>query len=244
MKPKIGVTADFDRTSIPLRPGEPGSYFVREAYIRSLAEAGAIPVILPYLQDRNSIRTVVSSLQGILLTGGDFDIDPQFYGEKPHPKLGKLLRERTHFEMEMARAAMHRDLPILGICGGEQVINVLLGGSLYQDIVSQLPQTHPHQTSKEGKRTFHPVLIQPRTKLSRILGAQPLTVNSTHHQAIKILGKRLKANALAKDGVIEGFESPRHRFLIGIQWHPELLIERDPRHLKLFKAFVQATRSS
>jgi putative glutamine amidotransferase len=238
MKPKIGVTADFDQTSIPLRPGEPGSYFVREAYIRALAKAGAIPVILPYLQDRNSIRVIVSSLQGVLLTGGDFDVDPKFYGEKPHPQLGKLMRERTHFEMEVARIAMRLDLPILGICGGAQVINVLLGGSLYQDIASQLPQTHSHQTSKDGKRTFHSVLIQPRTKLSRILGVQPLKVNSTHHQAVRTLGRGLKANALAKDGMIEGLESPRHRFLIGVQWHPELLAGHDTRHRKLFRTFI------
>ncbi len=242
MKPKIGVTADFDTTLIPLRPREAGSYFVRKAYIDALEKAGGIPIILPYLENENSIQNLIANLDGILLTGGDFDIDPKLYGEKPHSRLGKLSRERTRFEMQVAQKAIRKQIPLLGICGGEQAINTLLGGTLYQDIRSQCPQSHSHETSQEGKRTYHTIGLSLGTELAQILGTSSLRVNSTHHQAIKKLGRGLRMNAVAKDGIIEGIESRWHPFLMGVQWHPELLIDQDRRHLKLFKAFVQAAK--
>jgi putative glutamine amidotransferase len=184
------------------------------------------------------LRQMTAGLDGLLISGGDFDIHPSFYGEKPIAGLGKIKHERTQFELELARCALTRDLPMLGICGGAQAINVALGGSLYQDIATQNPNAGEHQKSKKKETGGHRIRIEIGTCLRQIIKRRTLEVNTTHHQAVKALGKGLIINATAEDGVIEGIESARHSFVLGLQWHPEVLAFRYGHQQRIFTFFV------
>lgn len=243
MKPQIGISIDYDCDAIPRRRAGEGSYFIRERYVSSIIQAGGIPLLLPYLPSKSSTRSLLSGLKGILISGGDFDLHPSHFGEKPHPKLRRVVRERTDHEIQLIEEACRIDMPILGICGGAQVINVALGGALYQDIRSQCPRARLHETGKRGRPIFHTVRIEPKTKLSKIVGLKSLRVNSTHHQAVKELGKGLQVSARSSDGLIEGIESTQHRFLIGVQWHPELLAHRSAPNRKIFRSFIRAAQN-
>jgi putative glutamine amidotransferase len=235
MKPLIGVTSDFDVGKETSRP----NYFLYEPYISAIEQAGGLPLILPYIKGSEEAGLLLDRLHGLLLTGGDFDIDPSHYGEEWTVEKRAVNERRTRFEMEIARQALARDLPVLGICGGEQTINVALKGSLYQDILSQRQGANSHELGRGKSETLHKVEIVPETLLHRIVGEKTLKVNSTHHQSVKDLGDGLQINATAGDGVIEGIESVRHGFVLGVQWHPEALFENNPGCRKVFEAFVR-----
>ncbi len=240
-RPLIGVTPDSEEKPVA-GAGRDQVIFLREAYTRALLDAGAIPLVLPIVTSRATVQATLERLDGILITGGNFDIHPKYYGETSTATLGKVKEERTVFELEVISSALKRRLPLLGLCGGEQAINVALGGSLYQDISTEIPNAGEHQKGALRERSGHRIAIHEGTKLRKIVETSSLEVNTTHHQAVKRLGRNLITNATAEDGVIEGIESQDHPFVLGVQWHPERLTERDDAQKKIFAAFVQACR--
>jgi putative glutamine amidotransferase len=242
--PLIGITPDIDTTAAPRsgRKGEP-LIVLQGRYACAIQDAGGLPLILPVATSPAMIRKLLEPLDGILVSGGNFDIHPRFYGEEPLEILGKVKEERTQFELGVISLALKRDLPLLGVCGGAQAINVALGGSLYQDIDTQLADATEHQRGKLKERGGHKITIHDGTKLKRIVGRETLEVNTTHHQAVKKLGRGLIVDATAEDGIIEGIESEEHAFVLGVQWHPEFLVQKDRSQRKIFAAFVLACKS-
>ncbi len=240
MQPLIGITSDYQKNKDIFK--DP-AYFIGENYILAVKEAGGIPIIMPYSSDNIVIEELLERIDGLLITGGNFDINPAFYGEMPIEKTGKFNEKRTVFEMEITKTALKADKPILGICGGEQLLNVATGGSLFQDIETQVNGAKSHQQKIPKSDPYHPVNIEPGTKLHSILRCKTISTNSTHHQSIKKLGKNLAINAIAEDGIIEGIESINHRFILGVQWHPEYLYKKGKPFERLFKAFVQSCKT-
>ncbi len=236
----VGITADFAEGNHQAH-SEP-TLFLAQRYYRALEQAGAIPIVLPPLASATAIRQSINLLDGLIISGGGFDIHPSYYGEQPIRQLAVVKSQRTEFELDIAAAALKKDLPILGICGGEQALNVVLGGSLYQDIAAQVPNAGEHQQSEKKTQGGHRVQIPDGTRLRTIVGRSSLEVNTTHHQAVKQLGKGLIVDAVADDGVIEGIESVRHTFVIGVQWHPEVLAPRRQGQRRIFDAFIAACR--
>ena len=238
MKPIIGVTSDFH----PQDKGE-ATYFLRARYVDAIRNLGGIPVILPPTEDTAFQSELLNRLNGLLITGSGPDLDPRLYGQRKKAKFKIMSPRRARFELSLVRRAVEEDRPVLGICGGLQVLNVALGGSLIQDIATQVPRALPHQQETSPTRLWHPVEIMPATKLYDILSRRTIRVNSSHHQAAQHVAKALVINAVASDGVIEGLESPRSRFVIGVQWHPEFLYPDHPESRKLFRAFLNAART-
>jgi putative glutamine amidotransferase len=239
--PVIGVTADSAAANEIAAKGEP-SFFLPHRYLRAVTEAGAVAVILPPIARSVAIRSALSVLDGLIITGGNFDIHPSYYGEKPINELGVVKASRTEFELEIAQTALRKDLPLLGLCGGEQALNVALGGSLFQDIAAQIPAAIEHEQSEKKSYGGHYVEIVPRTHLHEIVRHPRIEVNTSHHQAVKRLGKGLIIDAVADDGVIEGIESTSHSFALGVQWHPEVLAPKRQAHRRIFSAFIAACR--
>jgi putative glutamine amidotransferase len=239
-RPLVGVTPDIaERSGARAEP----LIVLQERYARAIEQAGAIPLILPITPSPASMRRVVETLDGIVVSGGNFDIHPKFYGEKPLKALGHVKEERTEFELGLISLALKRDMAVLGVCGGAQAINVALGGSLYQDITTQFDGAVEHQRGELKDRGGHRIEIHRGTKLRQIVGSASLEVNTTHHQAVKAVGKNLIVNATAEDHIIEGIESTAHTFVLGVQWHPEFLVHRDRAQRKIFSAFVSACKS-
>jgi putative glutamine amidotransferase len=226
--PVIGITADSagDNTQAAREP----ALFLAQRYYRAIEQAGALPFILPPLGSASAIRQSLRRLNGLLISGGGFDIHPSYYGEKPLTQLGVVKAQRTEFELAITSAALKQDLPLLGICGGEQALNVVLGGSLYQDIGAQVPGAANHEQSEKKTYSGHAVEIANGTRLRALVQRRRIEVNTTHHQAVRELGK----------GLVEGIESTRHRFAIGVQWHPEVLAPRRADQRRIFAAFVTA----
>ena len=240
----IGITADFDNSGKTPGRSKPGpTIFLPERYSRALERAGGIPVILSPAGSRSVANRLLDRLDGLVISGGNFDIHPSLYGEEPIKELGEIKGERTEFELNLTRLALKRDLPLLGICGGAQALNVALGGTLYQDIATQLPEAIEHRQSAKKHFGGHRIQIQIGTRLAKIVKRQILEVNTTHHQAVKELGAGLVVNAIATDGLIEGIESSRHSFVMGVQWHPEALADKFLQQRKLLSVFVDACRA-
>jgi putative glutamine amidotransferase len=239
--PVIGITADL-RDLDSANPKDEPALFLPRRYCRAVEEAGGVPLILPYSHSPSSIRRLVETVDGFVISGGNFDIHPSYYGEQPLNGLGEIKRERTDFELKLLGLALKADMPILGICGGAQAINVALGGSLYQDIAIQVPNAGEHQQSGRKETGGHPVKIHRGTELERILQRRTIEANTTHHQAVKALGQGLVVNATADDGLIEGIESQAHTFALGVQWHPEVLAPHDSAHGRIFAAFISICR--
>lgn len=234
--PLIGITSDTSNAD----GGENREplYFLAQRYVRAVTNAGAIPLILPPAPSSTAIPRLLARIDGLILSGGNFDIHPSFYGEKAIKGLGAVKPQRSAFELELAAAALKQDMAVLGICGGAQAINVVLGGSLYQDIGIQVPNAQEHQQSRKAIKRGHRITIQPRTLLQKIVRLIHIQVNTTHHQAVKALGRGLIVNAAAGDGIVEGIESSVHSFVIGVQWHPEVLAPTQPHQQRIFTALV------
>jgi putative glutamine amidotransferase len=230
MKPLVGITSDYQP--------DKANYFLTEAYVQAIASCGGIPVILPPIED-GSPQTVLAPLDALVISGGDFDLDPELYGESRHPRLGSLNPRRTNYELQLLQAALARDLPLLGICGGLQLLNVAFGGSLYQHLPAQLGSQIEHE---QDDVLAHAVSIEPQSILYSILQTPRVMVNSTHHQAINRLGRGLKPVAWAPDGVIEAVEEPNHHFVLGVQWHPESLIGQRPVWKGLFERLMRRVK--
>lgn len=240
--PKILLVPDVDLSRN--RGIDFARYFLYAELCQRLYEAGAQPWILPYPPEGTDLQPIVDEVAGLMLIGGDFDIDPRRYGEAPHPKIGVLKPDRNNLEFALFDLARQRDLPVLGICAGLQLINVALGGTLYQDLPSQRPGPIAHVQGHNRKVPAHSVEIVAGTQLAEICGNEILDVNTTHHQAIKDLAPNLRASASSPDGLIEAVELPEAGFCLGVQWHPETL-EQSPvaaRQLAIFSRFVDAAR--
>jgi len=247
MKPIIGVSPDtHSGRRIKTRTPQERIVYIWDFYLRAIEDHGAVPVLLPVTARRASIRTLMDGLNGILLAGGNFDIPPEYFGEKPKPWLGPVKKTRSDSELAMFREALRRDMPVLGICGGMQLINVALGGTLFQDILEERPESGRHSQKVRKDRTSHQVRVSPGTRLYAIMKGRKGTgvfrsrVNSTHHQAVKDSGRGLVVSAVSPDGIIEGIESTAHRFILGVQWHPELLYARQKEHGRIFSSFTRA----
>lgn len=232
-RPVVGVTLDAESGGAYSRYPW---YALRENYCEVLAEAGALPLPLPHAPDL--VPHYLAMLDGLVITGGAFDIDPALYGAgERHPTV-RLKERRTRFEWEMTQAALAADLPVLGICGGQQLLNVVLGGTLLQHIPDAVPDALAHEQPNPRHEPGHEVEIVPGTLLHRITGRERMAVNSAHHQAADRIGPRVVVSARAPDGVVEAIEHPGYRFCLGVQWHPEFLI--DPGDAAIFRAFVAA----
>lgn len=227
-KPRIGITCDVGE-----RPE--GLHRLRREYIEAIFDLGGLPLLLPPLPNvgKAEVKALCESLDGVLISGGGHDVDPAHYGESPLCEL-PLNPLRTHFELLLAREAVRRDMPVLGVCGGCQVLNVATGGSLYQDIRRQVPGALPHRADRSAR---HEVAVEPRSLLGEILGRRRLKVNTSHHQAIKEVGPGFQVSARAPDGVIEAIER-RKPFVLGVQWHPENLYRTDRAAVELLRAFL------
>lgn len=235
--PLIGITAD---DCVGSAQGASGSLLLANHYLSAIQRAGAVPIVLASQTAQAAIRRLIGILHGLVVSGGDFDIHPRYYGGKPTRQLGAIKARRTEFELNLVRAAIDHDLPVLGICGGAQAINVALGGSLYQDIATELGDAGAAEHTSRNSHGGHPVRIEPGTRLSRIFRRRRFSVNTSHHQSVRRLGHGLIVNAVADDGVIEGIESFRQEFIVGVQWHPEVLAQHQPLQRRLFSSFVEA----
>jgi len=231
------------RIGIPMRIELPTDrFYLSRFYSEAVEAAGGAPVHISLIPKAEYVDAVVDGLDGILLPGSDSDVDPLRYGHQPHPNLGAVHPIKDETDLLIIDAAERRRLPLFAICFGMQVLNVSRGGTLIQDIGSQLPEAIKHEQGVPRDRPSHRVNLAEKTKLSSIAGVENALVNSHHHQAIETLGADLIATAWSSDGLIEAMEDPRpDRFVLAVQWHPELGWERDAVSQRLFKAFVTET---
>jgi putative glutamine amidotransferase len=235
MRPVIGVTlGDGD---------EPGVHAVREDYVRSVEQSGAVPVVLPPVPP-GDVPALLDRLDGVLLSGGG-DVDPALYEQEPHPRLGRVNRRRDDFELALVREGLRRDVSILAICRGHQLLNVATGGTLVQDIPSLVEGQVEHDGKGPRWRRTHRVEVTGPSRLREILGQDTLSVNSIHHQAVDRVGDGLVVSARCpEDGIVEGLERPASRFVVAVQWHPESFWNRPDSFQQLFDAHAEACRSA
>ena len=229
MKPLVGV--------MPLWDDEKDSLWMLPGYLKGLKEAGATPVILPLTEDREEIGHLVDICDGILLTGGH-DVDPSIYGEDTLNCTVICCKARDNMERLVLEDAMKKDKPILGICRGIQMINALLGGTLYQDLPTQHPSDIDHHQTPPYDVPVHDVIIKKDSPLYECLGSDRISVNSYHHQAVKDVAPCLEVMAESEDGIVEALYKPSYSFLWAVQWHPEFSYKKDGNSRKIFKAFV------
>lgn len=242
MRPLVLATSSTDT----------GSYRTQQAmigapYLAALQQAGATAVIVTPVHDPASMAHLLDLADGLLLTGGE-DVSPHRYGEDPHPALGSVNTARDEMEISMVRGALGRDLPVLAICRGMQLLNVALGGTLFQDLPSQLPGDLLHEQEAPLTAHWHGARIAPDSRLREIFGEPDLRINSFHHQGVRKLAPVLTACGWAEDGLVEAVEAPGYSWVFGVQWHPErgeaeLLNDRRHPDRRLFWAFVGACRS-
>ena len=239
MRPLIGIPC---RPLIRAETGKP-IYANNRAYVHAVESAGGLPVLIPMIKDLNILTALLSRLDGLLLPGG-IDVHPSRYGEQVHPLTEEADLELDEFEIILASWAFQEDLPVLGICRGMQLINIVLGGTLYQDISDQYPNSIAH-THRNLSRTHlaHHIIVEPGSRMEKILGPGAVWVNSHHHQAIKDPGKGVRITGRAPDGVPELLEVPDCRFVMAVQSHPEEIYSIEPAFKRLFSAFVQASSS-
>lgn len=228
-KPLIGIACSYN--------SKESQYSMGVTYVESIKKAGGIPVILTFVKG-DDVRELLGHLDGLLLSGGP-DMDPSFWGEEPHLRLGAISPERDEFEVEICREAIAMELPILGICRGCQVVNVVAGGNLVQDIPAQVSGAIKHGQDAPRWHASHSVRIRPETKLAMIMDADKISVNSYHHQSVKDVAPNWMVSAMASDGVVEAIEDTTHPFRLGIQWHPECFYEYTAFDA-LFRAFINA----
>ncbi|MAI10778.1 MAG: gamma-glutamyl-gamma-aminobutyrate hydrolase [Rhodospirillaceae bacterium TMED167] len=235
-RPLIAITVDSE---------DPGGYSkfpwyaLRENYAGVVVKAGGMPLILP--NESALVDDYAALVDGLIITGGAFDVSPALYGEGTAHDTVILKENRTAFELGITRKALERDIPVLGICGGEQLLNVALGGTLIQHIPDDVNDALAHEQPNPRDEPGHPIVIEKNTLLHDIVGVTEMRVNSAHHQAVAAVSGSITVNATAPDGVIEGIEAPRQRFCLGVQWHPEF--EVDPNDMRIFSAFIDAARN-
>ncbi|MBI5528620.1 MAG: gamma-glutamyl-gamma-aminobutyrate hydrolase family protein [Deltaproteobacteria bacterium] len=239
-RPLVGITADSHTNWVGAGTDQAVTnifhYRLKGTYESALRAAGCLPVVVPYLDGEGEIDSLARVLDGLVISGSGPDVDPWLQGRAPKPGRGTALR-RHAFEMRLAARCIDSGRPVLGICGGEQVVNVLFGGTLIDDIGSSLPSALPHRGAY--LEIAHEVEVEKGSLLRRAAGAARFGVNSTHHQAVDSVGPGLTVSARAPDGIIEAVEAPGFGFVLGVQWHPEALFDRRP-HAAIFEAFATA----
>jgi putative glutamine amidotransferase len=232
-QPVIGVTLDSEK------PGGYSKfpwYALRENYCAAVTRAGGLPILLPH--EPEQAAAYLARIDGLVVTGGAFDVDPVLFGAELRHATVTTKDRRTAFELAITRGAVAADKPVLGICGGQQLLNVALGGTLVQHIPDEVPNALAHEQPNPRDEPGHTVAVVPGSLLHRITGAAELPVNSAHHQSVKAVAPGMIVDATASDGVIEGIEDPGRRFCLGVQWHPEFAISAGD--LKIFAAFIEA----
>ena len=240
MRPLIGIPCN---AIIRAETGRP-IYANNRAYVHAVESAGGVPILIPMINDLNILTALLTRLDGLLLPGG-IDLHPSRYGEEVHPLTEEADLEHDEFEITLASWAFQEDIPVLGVCRGMQLINIALGGSLYQDIDDQYPDSIGH-THRNLPRTHlaHRISVDPGSRMEKILGTQEVWVNSLHHQAIKAPGKGVRITGHASDGIPELLEVTGYRFVMATQCHPEEIYSKEePAFACLFSAFVQASSS-
>lgn len=234
-RPRIGLTMRIE--------SDTNRFYLGRHYSEAVEAAGGLPVHIPLIPNADFIAETLNSLDGILLPGSDSDVDPLRYGHDPHPKLGRVQPEKDETDLLVLEEIERRALPLFAICFGVQVLNVSRGGTLIQDIESQWPDAVKHEQGVPRDRPSHKVRILTESLLGQLSTTEEATVNSHHHQAIETLGRELFATAWSSDGLVEAVEDLRSdRFVLGVQWHPELGWERDRLSQSLFERFVAAAR--
>ena len=234
-RPVIGLSPQLE--------AQGAGVLLRHVYLESIEGAGGIPLILPLVYDAEEAARLVSLCDGVIFTGGP-DIAPEIYGEETLPECGMISPERDLTERLLFRAVFETEKPVLGICRGIQTINVFMGGTLFQDVVTQHPSETVHSMEPPLDRSIHTVTVKRGTPLWDILGVETAGVNSCHHQAVKDVAPGLEISAVSEDGLVEGIYLPGERFFCGVQWHPELMYKTDENSRKLFRAFVDAARQA
>ncbi len=232
-RPRIGITmrieSDTDR------------FYLSRHYSEAVAAAGGVPVHISLIPQREYIAAVIDQLDGVLLPGSDSDVDPLRYGAEPHPKLGTVQSIKDETDLLVLEEVENRRLPLFAICFGMQVLNVFRGGTLIQDIGSQMPHAIKHEQGAPRDRPSHRIKLAESSLLSSLAQTQTVLVNSHHHQALEKVGRDLSASAWSSDGLIEGVEDERDdRFVLGVQWHPELGWAKDHFSQALFNRFIDA----
>lgn len=242
-RPIIGIPTQTLHAMDGIPEALPESWVMNQRYSRVVASAGGLPVMIPLLDDEATLRALYDRLDGLLLPGG-LDLDPATYGEPRRPDCGRVDPDRDRVELQFARWAIAEGKPVFGLCRGLQIVNVALGGTLYQDIAAQFSGAIKHDyfptAGYPRDHLAHEVTVSAGSRLGTLIGPAPLQVNSMHHQAVKELAPGLLPTAVAPDGVVEAVESPDQPFLLGVQWHPESLVERDLRMRRLMAGFVEA----
>lgn len=230
-RPRIGITMRIELTT--------DRFYLARHYSEAVEAAGGAPVHISLIPNADYVDSLVDGLDGILLPGSDSDVDPLRYGQQPHPQLGSVHTIKDETDLLVIDAAERRRLPVFAICFGMQVLNVSRGGTLIQDIRSQVPEAIKHEQGTPRTRPSHGVRLLEKSRLADIAGTFDAVVNSHHHQAIESAGANLVATAWSTDGIVEAMEDPRpDRFVMAVQWHPELGWENDPFSQRLFKSFV------
>jgi putative glutamine amidotransferase len=240
MRPLIGIPC---YALIRAETGRP-IYASNRAYVHALESAGGVPILIPMIKDLNILTDLLTRLDGLLLPGG-IDLHPSHYGEEVHPLTEEADLEHDEFEITLASWAFQEDIPVLGVCRGMQLINIALGGSLYQDIDDQYPDSigHTHRNLPRA-HLAHRISVDPGSRMEKILGTQEVWVNSLHHQAIKEPGKGVRITGHAPDGIPELLEVIGYRFVMAAQCHPEEIYSKEePAFARLFSAFVRASSS-
>jgi putative glutamine amidotransferase len=231
-KPRIGITMRLEL--------ETRRFYLGRDYSEAIVGLGGIPTHISLIPDREYLTGLLVQFDGILLPGSDSDVDPQRFGEEPHPELKTVVPEKDETDLLVLELAEELNLPILAICFGMQILNVSRGGTLIQDIEKQIPNCIQHEQGIPLERGSHLIEIEENSTLSRLITTEVVRVNSHHHQAVRELGKNLKVIARAKDGVIESIEDLReNRFVLGVQWHPELSWKTEGLSRQIFETFIE-----
>lgn len=235
MKPLIGVTSSMEV--------DEAYYMMSAANVKAVLQAGGIPLILPYLTEETDVKQIAAKIDGLFTPGG-YDIDPTLFHEEPHPGLGTIIPARDRFEMYLVGEMLKLDKPILGVCRGTQILNIAMGGDMYQDIYSQSAASLlQHQQKAPLGHGSHFVHIQKNTLLHRLTESEKIRVNSRHHQANRRVESPLIISGKASDDIVEAIESTEHRFVLGLQWHPEnMAAHQDDASIRIFKGFIDACK--
>lgn len=242
-RPIVGVPTQTLQSLGGVSAEIPPSWVMSQRYVLTLTNSGAIPWLIPLVDDE-TLRGVYDGLDAVFLPGGA-DIDPASYGTAPHALCDKTDRERDRVELALARWAMADGKPVLGVCRGMQLINLAAGGTLFQDIAEQMPGSIKHDYFPFSGQSFtrdylaHEVTVAEGTRLAGVFGAGQLRVNSMHHQGVRDIGDGLVVSATAPDGLVEGLESGNGHYVVGVQWHPEALTDSQAAARQLFDEFVQ-----
>jgi len=234
-RPRIGITMRLELES--------NRFYLARHYSEAVEAASGAPIHISLIPNPEYINSVMAGIDGLLLPGSDSDVDPARYGREPHPQLGQVVPEKDETDLLTLAEAERRGTPVFAICFGVQSLNVFRGGTLIQDVASQLPNAIKHEQGAPRERHSHRVRILEGSLLHELAGAEQVPVNSHHHQAVETVGRELIATAWASDGLVEAVEDPRSdRFVLGVQWHPELAWDRDPVSQALFHRFVDEAR--